>query len=171
MGTDALERVVAGDVSGLRDLRGLPPGLSVDSLAARWGPPDLPDDPDAPAWLGDQPFAVRRYRPEGSPATGVQVWHDDGVVVALQLDFPAFDATVLHNALGDPDVVTSSGLGTTNEQWIHATAGVLAHVSRVTGEVVTLFMVAAGSTAALAASPAARAERRRWPRRTGDLPL
>jgi hypothetical protein len=110
--------------------RGLPEGADRALVTQALGQPLAEED--APRRLGTWAGGSRSY-----PGR-VEAWFDGDFVILLQVDWPPLERP-LEEALGPPEAVAPSLLGSGREQLIWASRGLAAHRSTVDGGVATVF--------------------------------
>jgi hypothetical protein len=156
------------DLAGVRALArgdlaawsGLPAGLAPAALADALGPPG---DEEA-GRVGGQPATFRVFPPATAAPFGIKAWLAGDEVWLLEVREPPL-LVPLTEQLGEPEATAPSGLGTSYEQRVYGTRGLLLHVSRATDEVRRLYAFAPAPADEVLTGPLGRVEERRVPRR------
>ena len=141
---------------------GLPSDCTRADAEAALGPSEPPED--IGGVLAGGPCVYRAYAPGAGTPLGVAVWFAGDAAVVIETRSPRL-AVGLGKALGAPEAVEPSKLGSSRVQWVYAARGLTAHVTSGTGEIFWLYGYTPCAVEDFLAAPLARVELRRIPRR------
>ncbi len=123
-----------------------------------------PSGPDGVALLGDSLSGFRLYPATSAAPHGLTVWFVENKIVAVQISQPHLDRP-LKEQIGEPEATAPSLLKTLQTQWIYASRGLTAHVSKMSGTISSLYAYRPMTVAEFLSSSLSRVSSRRIPLR------